>query len=108
MTNGPDPIRFQVDHFGEEISVTTFPGEYRNLMVLLNNTIYLEDFGECGGMGRCATCRVRFECATGMAPALQRNEKATLDKTGETDPTIRLSCQLHINKELEAARIVVL
>ena len=32
---------------GEEYVVKTYLHEYRNLMTLLNNNIYLENFGEC-------------------------------------------------------------
>ncbi|MEI2750924.1 MAG: hypothetical protein V9E88_19490 [Ferruginibacter sp.] len=54
--------------------------QYWNLMVLLNNSIYLENFGECGGQGRCATCMVKAVGLRGNANKMERNEAATIGK----------------------------
>ena len=40
--------------------VETYTGEYRNLMALITDKIYVEDFGECKGMGRCGTCVIEI------------------------------------------------
>ncbi len=44
----------------EELQLETYTHEYRNLMMLLFDKIYLEDFGECKGMGRCGTCMIEI------------------------------------------------
>ncbi|GGB03353.1 2Fe-2S iron-sulfur cluster-binding protein [Puia dinghuensis] len=93
---------------GEERRVlSTFPGEYRNLMVLLYDRLYPGDFGECKGMGRCGTCLVRvIECQDSL-PQLDRNEHTTLTKMGVSDPDIRLSCQILVNRSLNGSIIAI-
>jgi 2Fe-2S ferredoxin len=83
--------------------IETRPGEYRNLMVLLNDSAFLECFGECGGMGRCATCVVKIEGLRGRALITDRNEPVTLMKAGHTGEGVRLACQILVNEDLEGA-----
>ena len=92
---------------GEEYAVKTYLHEYRNLMTLLNNNIYLENFGQCGGQGRCATCMVKAVGLKGNANSMERNEAATIGKAGLADEAIRLSCQLLINEDLNGAVIEI-
>jgi 2Fe-2S ferredoxin len=92
---------------GEVNLVKTYLHQYRNLMVLLNNSIYLENFGECGGQGRCATCMVKAVGLKGNANTMERNEAATIGKAGLADESIRLSCQLLINEDLNGAVIEI-
>ena len=99
-------IFFKLLNGHEEIAVQTHEGEYRNLMVLINEKIYVEDFGECKGIGRCGTCLVEIN-STKVAPELDRNEKSTLDKCEVTDTKIRLSCQLMINDYLQNAIVKI-
>ncbi|MEO6845231.1 MAG: hypothetical protein ABI184_08660, partial [Ginsengibacter sp.] len=54
-------IIFSLTCLNETIKVSTYKGEFRNLMVLINEKIYVEDFGECKGIGRCGTCLVEVE-----------------------------------------------
>lgn len=104
--NEKSKIRFRVVEYGDEREIETSENEYRNLMVLLNDRIYIENFGECGGQGRCATCAVRIE---GGDPSLtfehNRNEESTLGKNGPYSSNDRLSCQVLINDLLEGAII---
>ena len=93
---------------GEEIhSVSTFRNEYSSLMELIYDKVYPDGFGECGGMGRCATCRVQFDNAH-VIVGMDRNESSTLSKQGITDPSIRLSCQLLIDAALHNTTVIVL
>ena len=92
---------------GQGQTVKTFTNEYRNLMVLLNNTIYLESFGECGGQGRCATCLVTIKGLQGKANIIERNENATIIKTGLDVLNMRLSCQVLINADLHGAIVEI-
>lgn len=59
MNDERKEISITIIKAGEVNLVKTYLHQYRNLMVLLNNSIYLENFGECGGQGRCATCMVK-------------------------------------------------
>lgn len=105
METQPKTIRLTVVQDGERAVIETHTHAYRNLMVLLNNHCYLENFGECGGMGRCATCVVHTQ-----HPALQehnRNEASTLAKLPTDEPGTRLSCQIHINSLLDGAEITI-
>lgn len=101
-------ITITVINAGHVYVVKTFANEYRNLMVLLNNNIYLESFGECGGMGRCATCVVSIAGLKSMAAAMDRNEMTTISKadfTGTQHP--RLACQILITEELDNTVVTI-
>ena len=41
--------------------IATHSREYFNLMTLLKDRIYPQDFGECGGVGRCGACLVNLK-----------------------------------------------
>lgn len=84
-----------------EYNISTFTGEYRNLMMLLKDKTLVEGFGECGGMGRCATCMIEVISMDRPLAATQRNEDSTIKKAGITDPAIRLSCQLLVDEHLD-------
>ncbi len=91
---------------GEVKEIETYENEYRNLMVLLNDRIYLENFGECGGQGRCGTCVVRVEDAQGsLSSERSRNETRTLEKNEHQEKNIRLSCQILVAPNLHGATI---
>ena len=51
-------IHITVMYEGEAYELDTYEGEYRNLMMLIFDSLYTEEFGECKGMGRCGTCLV--------------------------------------------------
>ena len=89
----------------EEYHLETYTNEYRNLMMLLYDTIYLEDFGECKGMGRCGTCMIEIVGIKNELQCLERNEEMTLKKTGVANVNLRLACQVLVNEELQNATI---
>jgi 2Fe-2S ferredoxin len=76
-------------------------------MVLLNEKFYLEDFGECKGMGRCGTCVVRVSGLKNAAISMERNEAATLDKMNIAESGLRLACQILINNDIEDALVEI-
>jgi 2Fe-2S ferredoxin len=92
---------------GEHFLVQAHVNEYRNLMQLLNNSIYLRNFGECGGMGRCATCMIKITVAGTMPDSMDRNEKSTLGKIGRGAGEMRLACQILVTESLDGAVIEV-
>ncbi len=106
MTTHKNDITFTLVYFDEEITVQTYEGEFRNLMILINEKIYVEDFGECKGIGRCGTCLVETEGMNGTAE-MDRNEKSTLEKCPVKKANLRLSCQIMINKFLQNSIIKI-
>jgi 2Fe-2S ferredoxin len=106
MVTNKKTIVFTVVFFGEGKIIKTHTGEYRNLMVLLNEKFYIENFGDCGGMGRCATCIVEIKNDPHLV-SRQRNEESTLIKMGISQSNIRLACQILVNEELENAVIKI-
>lgn len=101
-------IHFTVYYAGEKHDLKTYPYEYRNLMVLLYDKIYIEDFGECKGMGRCGTCVVKITGLPEAVNILERNEERTLFKTGITTDNIRLACQILVDENLENVTIEII
>lgn len=101
-------IRFTVIENNKKQRIETYIGEYPNLMFLLRDRLYLDSFGECQAMGRCATCIIKTKGIKGNSIIKERNEPSTLSKMGYTDPDIRLSCQLYITTDLEDSEIEVL
>jgi ferredoxin, 2Fe-2S len=103
-----DKIQFTLVEDEHQQLIETYSGEYRNLMMLLKDKLFREGFGECGGMGRCATCIIKTTGIKGRSALKERNEPATLSKLGYEDENIRLSCQLLITTDLENAEIAIL
>lgn len=101
-------INFTIIENGTKIPITTRHGAYPNLMYLLKEELQLESFGECGGVGRCATCVVKTNGITGDSTVKERNEPATLSKLGFEEAAIRLSCQIYITTDLNGAEISIL
>jgi len=101
-------IHFTAYYEGEKHDLQTYAHEYRNLMVLLYDKMYIEDFGECKGMGRCGTCAVKVE---GLPPAvntLHRNEEQTLYKMGIQGGGVRLACQITVDENLENSTVEII
>ena len=108
MSKDRKKIRFTVTESGTIHEIETYIHEYPNLMFLLRDKLFLDDFGECGGVGRCATCIIKLNGVEGNALKKDRNEPATLSKLGYTAENIRLSCQLYITTDLEDSQIEIL
>lgn len=103
-----EEVEFTVVDHAESFTMRTTPGRYRNLMQLLKDNYYLESFGSCGGMGRCATCLVKLHAVSEQnLICLDRNEEATLAKLGAADKGFRLSCQILISSALDGASITL-
>jgi 2Fe-2S ferredoxin len=94
-------IEFTGLYQGQEYYFRSYENEYRNLMVLLKDKVCLEDFGQCGGMGRCGTCLVNISGLVQNAEPTYTNEQNTLSKMGVTNHISRLSCQVQIDEELK-------
>lgn len=106
FSHKPD-ISFTLIYFNEVIAIETYEGEFRNLMALINEKVYVEDFGECKGIGRCGTCLVEVNGMRSVSLEMDRNEKSTLTKCAIQKPNLRLSCQIMINEALKNSVIKI-
>ena len=97
MNPPTDTINLKVIYDEEVYELKTYQGEYRNLMMLIYDKMYVYGFGDCKGMGRCATCVVEIINSKHPLPHFERNEEATIKKTGIEGTNIRLACQLMVD-----------
>jgi 2Fe-2S ferredoxin len=86
----------------------SYPNEYRNLMELLNDKLYMEDFGECKGVGRCGTCCIRIESMDIPISGPERNEQTTLTRSSINLKNTRLACQILIDTSIDGLRLEVI
>lgn len=107
MTARRCDITFTLFVLEKEIIVATYSGEYRSVMELIYDKLFLEDFGECKGIGRCGTCMVRFLPKDKTFTELERNEQATLTKMEIKDPFVRLSCQIAVDEKLMDSLVII-
>lgn len=108
MATEKKTIHFTAYHGSEKYELQTYRNEYRNLMMLLFDKIYIEDFGECKGMGRCGTCAIKIVGLPDALHTLDRNEETTLNKTGATGNDIRLACQILVDENLENVTVEII
>lgn len=101
-------IKLTIIENGSINIIETKHGEYMSLMFLLKDKLLLDGFGECGGVGRCATCIIKVAGIKGSSNIKERNEPTTLSKIGYKDKDIRLSCQLLITKDLNESEIEII
>lgn len=94
-------IKFIGQYEGQTYFLESNENEYRNLMSLLRDKICPEDFGQCGGMGRCGTCLIKISGVSSDSLLSYRNEHETLRKMGIVDPEVRLSCQILVREDLK-------
>lgn len=101
-------IEFTVIYSGEEHQVKTSWGEYQTLRLLLANKFNISGFGQCGGMGRCATCLVEIEDIYGSTGFLKRSEHTSLQRTIKGYSIVRFACQIPVNDDLANVTIKIL
>lgn len=104
----PAEISITVFIQGEKRLIKTYQGEYRNLMMLLYDKFYLDDFGECKGIGRCGTCHIKV--AGNSVDLRQRvgNENSTLSKMTSVTEQSRLACQMSIDYTLDGLELEII
>jgi ferredoxin, 2Fe-2S len=100
-------IEVKVIHEGKEFVFHTYAGEYRSLMALIYDKIYIDNFGDCKGIGRCGTCHVHLLNYTGDLLKREGNEEATLGKMPVTISNSRLSCQILIDEKINGLSVEV-
>jgi 2Fe-2S ferredoxin len=93
-------ITITVEYNSELQMLETYPHEYRSLMHLIFDRIYIDDFGDCGGMGRCGTCLVEIVNLQCTDDDYERNELTTLGRLGDITPNTRLACQMLVDERI--------
>jgi len=102
-------ITLFIEYNGNRQTVETFAGEYRNLMVLIKDQLWVEGMGECGGMARCGTCMVELlNAGKELTLVTDSKEAAVIRRISTSDTTIRLSCQIFVDETLNGLQIKVI
>lgn len=100
-------IKVKVHVYGKEHELETYAGEYRNLMMLIYDKLYVDEFGECKGVGRCGTCHVYVLKAPEDLIFHDGVEKTTLSRLSNTNHSSHLACQIMIDKTLDGLEVQV-
>jgi 2Fe-2S ferredoxin len=101
-------LSVSVFYDGETYELWTYANEYRSLMMLIYDRVYTDGFGECLGMGKCATCLVEIIKSNPQLTFYERNERTTLFKYEHTGKNVRLSCQIMIDEFIDGLQAKVL
>jgi len=102
-------IAVTIVYEGREHVLRTYTHEYRSLMALIYDKLYVINFGDCKGIGRCGTCHVRLpEYAEETLLERSGNEPNTLGKMTGVLPTSRLSCHIPIDERLHGLRVEIM
>jgi 2Fe-2S ferredoxin len=104
------PVRnlsVSVFYDGRWFELRTYANEYRNLMMLIYDKVYIDGFGDCVGMGKCGTCLVEIVKSDHQLTSYDRNEDTTLLKSGNAGKDVRLSCQIMIDEFIDGLEVIV-
>ena len=94
-------ITFTVeDRDGTQLPIEVPEGISLSLMEVLKGSDYAI-LATCGGMALCATCRVQVLKGLAQLPPPGDAELDILDTLPFVDDSVRLSCQLRINEDLD-------
>lgn len=88
-------------------TLMVYPFEYRSLMSLIYEKIFIDNFGDCKGIGRCGTCHVHVISVSEEFLKKERNENTTLSKMQEVSTHSRLACQILIDKSIDGIHVKV-
>jgi ferredoxin, 2Fe-2S len=100
-------IKIVVHNENEKLEVRTYRGEYLNLMTLIYDQIYTEEFGECKGVGRCGTCHIEI-LNREIVLTTGGNEITTLSRSSLKTNRSRLACQIAIDETLDGLEVKVI
>ncbi|WP_276371102.1 2Fe-2S iron-sulfur cluster-binding protein [Chryseolinea sp. H1M3-3] len=103
-----DAIKFFLNCEGKTFVLDTYTHEYRNLMMLIYDKVYLENFGECKGTGRCGTCHILIVDYDGELLTREGNENTTFSKMPFVKSNSRLACQMMVDEKLNGLTIEVI
>jgi 2Fe-2S ferredoxin len=94
-----------VNYEGKQFILHTFPYEYRSLMHLLTDKLFIEGFGECSGMGKCGTCIIGVVSSKYQLTGFDRNEQTTMNRIEGSGENLRLSCQIVADELVDGLEI---
>ncbi len=100
MSTERNSIKVTVEYNNELHILETYPYAYRSLMHFIFDNIFIEDFGDCRGMGRCGTCLVEIVNLQCTDDDYERNELTTLGRLGYITPNTRLACQMLVDERI--------
>lgn len=89
---------------GNEVTLEAPTDMSLSLMELLKASEY-DVLATCGGMALCATCCVDILEGEEKLSEIGDEEYAMLDTLPDLLPNSRLSCQLHLNNEMDGLKI---
>lgn len=101
-------IVFTVRYSGDEYQLKTYWGEYRTLRLLIENKLNIRGFGQCGGMGRCASCLIEIVDLNDKSTFLSRTEHTSFRRTIRKYSIVRFACQIPVNDDLANVTIKIL
>jgi 2Fe-2S ferredoxin len=98
-----------------KLLVTDLEGVEHSVDAMLNWTVMeiirdgdLPMRAECGGSCACATCHVYVAKEwVNKLPAMEDEERGTLDGGFEVEPNSRLSCQLIMTPDLDGLKVTL-
>jgi 2Fe-2S ferredoxin len=93
---------------GKEYILETYVHAYRNLMMLIYDNIYLENFGDCKGIGRCGTCHVQLLHYDDALLTRVANENTTLGKMPIVKTTSRLACHILVDERIDGLVVEIM
>lgn len=108
MNQREKDITLFIEYNGSQQVVKTFANEYRNLMVLIKDQLWVEGIGECGGMARCGTCMVELMNAGEHLVLSDAKEAAVIGRNNTSGSTIRLACQILVDEKINGLRVKVI
>ena len=107
MTSRTRDIKIQVRWNGREHTFETYAHEYRSLMALIYDKVYIESFGDCKGIGRCGTCHVHVLSDHEDLLKREGNEVTTLNKMPVITGRSRLACQILVDERIDGLQIEI-
>ncbi|SDL10746.1 2Fe-2S iron-sulfur cluster binding domain-containing protein [Pedobacter sp. ok626] len=105
IKNDRKKISVFVEEGNASQTLTCFSNEYRSLMHLIADQLMPDDFGECQGMGRCATCKIEVLESAYPLNNFDRNENSNLESDTGSLKIIRLSCQIYADELADGLKI---
>lgn len=108
MNQREKDITLFIEYNGNQQVVKTYANEYRNLMVLIKDQLWVEGIGECGGMARCGTCMVELMNAGEHLNLSDAKEAAVIRRNSASGSTIRLACQILVDETINGLRVKVI
>lgn len=94
-----------IDDLGKESILEYKPFEYRNLMDLILNELWIE-WGDCKGRAMCGTCHI--EILEGEPGEKDAYEADTLNNLPNNTASSRLACQIMVDDEIDNLKFRIL